>query len=59
MKATIRQNAPKALAIADARVTVSGFEVHLIASDPPSVMLAWFDETAVLNPTVTSLDLEI
>ena len=59
MKTTIRQNAAKALAVADARVTVSGFEVRLIASDPPTVVLARLDETAVLNPTVASLDLEI
>jgi hypothetical protein len=59
MKATIRQNAAKALAVTDTRVTVSGFEVRLIASDPPTIMLAGLDETAVLNPTVTSLDLEI
>ena len=54
MKTTIRQNAAKALAVADARVTVSGLEVRLIASDPPTVMLAGLDETTVLNPTVAS-----
>ena len=59
MKTTIRQNAAKALAVADARVTVSGLEVRLIASDPPPVMIAGLDETTVLNPTVASLDLEI
>ena len=52
MKTTIRQNATKALPVANARVTVSGFEICLIASYPPTVVLARFDETAVLNTRV-------
>ena len=59
VKSTVRQNAPEAFPVADARVTVSGFEIGLIASDPPPVMLARFNETTILDPTVSTLDLEI
>ena len=59
VKSTVRQNAPEAFPVADARVTVSGFEIGLIASNPPPVMLARFNKTTILDPTVSTLDLEI
>ena len=59
VKTAIRQNAAKALTIANTRVTIARFEVCLIATDPPTVMLARFDEASVLDAAVPTLYLEI
>ena len=52
-----RKNAPKGLAVANSRKTVSGFEIGLIPTDPPTVLLAGFEKTAVLNAAVPAFDL--
>lgn len=59
VKTAIRQNAAKSLTIANTRVTIAGLEVGLITTNPPTVMLTRFDETAVLDTRVPTLYLEI
>lgn len=53
------EDSAESFTIANARPPVSGLKVGLIATDAPPVMLPRFDETTILNPGITRLDLKI